>query len=102
MKISCRKIHEYLGMKLDFSMISKVKVTMILYVKEVITEFAEFDKSDAIANTPAADNLFQVDNTTERLDDTKSAAFHCMTAKALFLTKWTWPDISTAIAFLMT
>ena len=88
MKISHEKIHEYLGMKLDFSMTGKVKVTMILYVKEIITKFAKFNKSDAIANTPAADNLFQVDDSAKQLDNTKSAAFHHMMAKALFLTKW--------------
>ena len=52
-------------MTLDFSIVGKVKVTMILYVQEIITKFAKFDKSDAIAKTPAADNLFQVNKTAE-------------------------------------
>ena len=87
MKISHKKIHKYLGMNLNFSVTGEVKVAMILYVKEIITKLAKFDKSDAIANTPAANNLFQVNDTTEWLDDTKSATFHCMIAKALFLMK---------------
>ena len=46
--------------------------------------------------------MFQVSETAERLDDSKAAVFHRMTAKALFLTKRARPDISTAVAFLTT
>ena len=43
MKINRGKIHEYLGMTLDFSIPGEVKVTMVHYILEVIEDFSKFD-----------------------------------------------------------
>jgi hypothetical protein len=43
MKITRGKIHEYLGMTLDFSTPGELKISMIPYIKEII---AHFDKHD--------------------------------------------------------
>ena len=102
MKVSHGKVHDYLGMKLDFTKPGTVKVTMIAYVHEIVAKFAKFNHSAKTANSPATNHLFQVNDTAEHLDDAKAAVFHCMTAKALFLTKWAWPDILTAMEFLTT
>ena len=41
MKISRGKIHKYLGMTLDFSESGEVKITMIPYIEEMVTDFAK-------------------------------------------------------------
>ena len=56
MKICPGKIHEYLGMTLDFTVDGEVKITMIPYVKEIVRQFKEHDKSTSTAATPAQDN----------------------------------------------
>jgi hypothetical protein len=48
MKICRGKIHEYLGMTLDFTVDGKVKITMIPYVKEIVQQFKEHDNSSYI------------------------------------------------------
>ena len=52
------KVHEYLGMDLDYSEKGKVKVLMIKYILKMIREFPEVI-SGSVA-TPAAEHLFQI------------------------------------------
>eukprot|EP00957_Ditylum_brightwellii_P117989 8999136-Ditylum_brightwellii.AAC.1 len=52
------KVHEYLGMKLDFLSPSKMKVSMKEYIQESIDEFQE--ELGKAYTSPAADHLFQV------------------------------------------
>ncbi len=79
------KIHDYLDMTLDFSTDSKVKVTMIDYIKQTISDFPE----DIISNktTPAADWLFDVhpDGKATALPEEQAMAFHHAVAQLLFL-----------------
>ena len=39
------KVHDYLGMNLDFSEKGSIKVLMVKYVKKVLDEFPEENKS---------------------------------------------------------
>jgi len=52
------KVHEYLGMDLDFSSSQVLKIWMIKYIKNIQEEFPEEIK--LVAATPAADHLFCV------------------------------------------
>ena len=54
MKICRGKVHDYLGMCLDFTVPGEVKITMIPYVKEIVQQFSEYDNSQSTAATPAA------------------------------------------------
>ena len=46
------KIHDYLGMNLDYIIKREVKITMIQYIKEMIQDFREHDPNpDKKANT---------------------------------------------------
>ena len=47
MTVKRGKVHEYLGMTLDFSVEGEVKVTMIPYVKEIIEQFAPHDSNSS-------------------------------------------------------
>ena len=60
MMITHGKIHDYLGMQLDFSTPREVKVTMIPYVKEIVTLFEQYDNSKKTAKTPASEHLFKM------------------------------------------
>jgi hypothetical protein len=102
MKICRGKIHEYLGMTLDFTVPGEVKITMIPYVKEIVHQFTEYDNSESTAATPAAEHLFKVNDETTPLSERQATVFHNFVAKCLFLTKRARPDIATAVAFLTT
>ena len=52
MTIHCRKVHDYLGMDLDFSSAKTLKIGMIKYIKKILEDFPEEIKSAAA--TPAA------------------------------------------------
>jgi hypothetical protein len=53
------------------------------------------------AKTSAApDNLFVVNEDSNKLSNEAAAAFHTIVAKALYVTKRARPDISLTIAFL--
>ena len=65
------KVHEYLGMDLDFSSAKVFKIGMIKYIKKILEEFPKVIKSAAA--TPAAEHLFDVreDNKDTILPETQ-------------------------------
>ena len=60
MKLNRGMIHEYLGMTLDYSTRGEVKITMYNYIRDIITDFKQYDPSNKNARTPAAHHLFKV------------------------------------------
>ena len=60
MKVSWGKVHDYLGMQLDFETAGEVKITMIDYVKDILEEFKKHDPSFKTTNMPAVDHLFKI------------------------------------------
>ena len=97
------KIHEYLGMTINFTDTGKVKITMYDYVDEMINEL----QTEMIGKsaTPAASHLFKIrddDDTNQLLKPELSEEFHHLVAKTLFLSKRARPDLQTAVAFLTT
>ena len=69
MKLKRGKIHEYLGMKLDFSVAGQVKITMFDYIQEMLEDFHKFDPSKNVSRTPAADHLFIVRDDQPKLNE---------------------------------
>lgn len=95
------KVHDYLGMVLDYSIPGKVMIKMITYIEEMLKELPEDMEGTAVS--PAASHLFIVnDNNQTKLDEKMAILFHHYTAKLLFLCKRARPDIQTAVAFLCT
>ena len=94
------KVHDYLGMTLDFRENGKVKISMFKYIEELLLGLNE--KMKGIAVTPAALHLFEVNNNSAKLDKEASDEFHTIVAKLLFLSKRARPDILTAVSFLCT
>ena len=54
------------------------------------------------AQSPAGENLFSVNEDAEKLSKSETETFHSKTAKFLYLSKRTRPDILTAVVFLTT
>ena len=73
-KVTRGKIHEYLGMTLDYSENGKVKIDMTKYIKKDM--IAEFPKKDmeGTSVTPANDNLFKVNEHSPPLGNQQKKA----------------------------
>jgi hypothetical protein len=99
-KVSHGSVHDYLGMKLDFSKPGEVKINMVDYVKKMIEAFPE--NRTSVAKTPAALHLFDIRDDVKVLGENEAIIFHNIVAHGLFLCKRARPDIQTAIAFLTT
>ena len=89
-------IHSYLGMTFDFSVAGKVKVTQDGYVSELLAS----EEIKTAVKTPATLELFDIDESSERLSKSDSEHFHSVVAKLLYLSKRTRPDILVAVNFL--
>ena len=87
MKLKQGKIHKYLGMQIDFSVLGQVKITMFDCIQEILEDFHKFDPNKSISCTPAADNLLKVRDDQPKLDEQKAQIFQTFTAKSLFATK---------------
>ena len=83
--ICCGKIHDCLGMTLDFSIGGKVQICMEEYIKNMLTELLA--DMDGTATTPAAEHLFKVNETPTYLDEKEAMFFHHNMVKLLFLYK---------------
>jgi len=100
MTIHRGKVHDYLGMDLDFSSDKVLKIRMIKYIKKIHEEFPEEIKTAAA--TPAAEHLFDVreDKKDILLPEEQALAFHRTTAQLLFLGAPARPNIHTPVSFL--
>ena len=103
MKVSRGKVHEYLGMTLDYSVKGQVRISMFKYIDEVLEAFDKAEpKGSGTKSCAAPGNLFVVDEDCEKLSSDKAIEFHNLVAKMLYATKRARPDTCTAIAFLTT
>jgi hypothetical protein len=94
-------VHDYLGMRLDFSLPGKVVFTMEGYINDILS--AAPPDMDGESPTPAASHLFDVNmESPVKLDPNRVKTFHHKVAQLLFLSKRARPDIQTAVAFLCT
>lgn len=101
-KVDRGKVHEYLGMNLDYRTPGVVRISMIPYVEKIIRNFPE--DLGAIAPSPGADHLFKIRDEEEAtyLPEEQAILFHHIVAQLLFVTSRARRDIQTAIAFLTT
>ena len=83
--------HDYLGMRFDYSKPGQVTVDMVEYMTKIVDEFP-FPLSKSVP-TPAAENIFQVDETSPLLDQERAEIFHTFVVKALFACKRSCCDL---------
>ena len=92
------KIHEYLGMTIDWTTEGKVVFTIYDYLEDILSEvFADFDGKDV---TPAVSELFFVNLTQQKLDKATADLFHRIVAQFLYVTKRARSNLQVAVAFL--
>jgi hypothetical protein len=95
------RVHDYLGMELDYGKQGELKKNMTKYVENMLNNFpVKLGKKD-VAKTPVRDNLFNL-GTGAKLDTKRLEIFHTFVAKGLFLCKRARPDIQQAILVLCT
>ena len=92
------KIHDYLGMTIDYSLDGKVMISMKDYINSMLEGLP--DDMNGESATPAGNHLFQVDPNGTKLGEEQAILFHHNTAKLLFLCKRARPDIQPPVAFL--
>ena len=89
------KVHDYLGMKFDFTKKGHVRIDMSEYIERTIEEFREKGyKLNGTLETPAGNDLFSV-GTGEVLSGKSKDNFHTFVAKGLFASKRARPRHST-------
>jgi hypothetical protein len=92
------KVHDFPGMKFDFSGDGAVIVDMSEYVKTVIAGMP--DDMVGKAPTPAATHLFKIRDDPVLLEKEKSDTFHKMVMQLQYLSQRARPDLRTAVSFL--
>ena len=92
--------HEYLGMKFQYQS-DKVLITSPNYISNLLTDYAATN-SFGHALTPAADDLFHIDETSPLLSNINKETFHSFVARILYLSKRNRPDLLCAVSFITT
>jgi hypothetical protein len=103
MTVHRSKVHDYLGMRLDFSVESQVKASMLDYIDGILTDWKKV-ASDAQGTKASAAprDLFVVNEDCEKLEKKQAKGFHYFVAKTLLATKRVRPDTGTSISLLTT
>ena len=90
------KVHEYLGMIINFETPGEVGISMPSFTAELVSGI------EGSATSPANNDLFTVDEKSPLLDSQRAMRFHSDTASLLYLGKRTRPDLLLAVSFLTT
>jgi hypothetical protein len=95
------KVLNYIGMTFNFERAGQVKITMDGFIKDLLEDCKKMIGVSQ-THTPAKPDLFTVkpDNLDPLLPTTSREFFHSITAKLLYLSKRSRPDILTSVAFL--
>ena len=96
------KIHEFIGMKLDFRTDGEVSVDMCESIEQIVANMIKYIKGLAKVESPAAPHLFKVRKEVEKIPIVLAKKFHNIVARGLFVCKRARANIHTAIAFLTT
>jgi hypothetical protein len=92
------KSHTYVGMDIFFPGDGSVKINMKTYLNDAINAFP--DELTGKATTPAAEHIFQTDDKSPKLPESKRELLHSIVAKLLFVSTRGRPDIHLPISFL--
>jgi len=87
----------YLGMTLDLSQVGKTKCTMEGYIADLL----EICGTTGKATSPAAENLFERDD-SDPLSEDRRESFHSLVAKLLYLAKRVRPDLLVSVSYIAT
>ena len=92
LSISCGKVHDYLGMNLDFHVEGEVWIDMEHYIDMTLHDAPE--DMEGVSSTPAAARLFKTNSEDPKLlDDKKKKIFVHLVMQGLYLSQRGRPDI---------
>ena len=91
-RVTRRNKHMFLGMNATFNKNSMVTIMMNKYLQEAIEDFGEDTVSVKIST--AKNDIFAVDENSERLEKLKSDKLHIITAKLLYVSNRARLDIN--------
>ena len=95
----CRgKVHDYLGVNIDYSNKHYIKFTMYDFIEDVLKEARE--DMNGLSPWPADNKLFNMDNKLPQLNEKDANYFHRMTTRLLFAYKQVRLDIQVAVEFI--
>jgi hypothetical protein len=95
------KLHEYLGMTVDFRVAKQVTFSQYDYLKKLFNDLPE-DMLGGLKHTAAPEYLFKTTDESCLLSDSKKEEFHNITAKTLWVSQRTRPDAQLAVGFCCT
>jgi hypothetical protein len=88
MTVSRGRVHKYLGMTLDYTVHGQMNISIFDYVNEIINAFDKTEpKGGGTKSSAAPDDLFKVNEDSEKLPPEKAVEFHNLVAKTLYATK---------------
>lgn len=94
------KVHDYLGINIDYSNKNYVKFTMYDFIEDMLKEAR--DDMNGLSLWPVGSKLLKVDKKLSHLSKADADHFHRMTAQLLFGCKRARPDIQLTMVFLCT
>ena len=100
MTVTRGKHHVFLGMSVTYKDNGTVDIIMKDHINSAITEFG--DDITTSVTMPAQRDLYDVDNTREKLSIKKSENYHKIMAKLLHVSKRARLDIQLPVLFLCT
>lgn len=92
------RIHEYLGMTVDFSVRGEVSFTQYDYIRKLLDSVPDNMKVD-YRKTPAPEYLFKLHEEAQRLGAKDAEQYHTTVAKILWASQRSRPDIQLATGF---
>ena len=92
-------LHEYLGMTFDLREKGEVALSQYDFVKKLYDELPDDMKTGRYRYTPAPDNLFKVNYESLLLDCARKETYHHTTAKTLWLSQRSRPDLQLATGY---
>ena len=87
---------EYLGISIDLSSGKYGELKMTSYIENILKE----REISSVSRVPASENLFDVDDSCQRLSQDEAEFFHSTVASLLYLSLRVRPDTLVAVTFL--
>ena len=100
MTVTRGKLHNFVGMDLEFREDGTCAILMMDYIKECFEAYGEVICKGV--NTPGKHDLFHIDNEAKALSEEKMDISHHIVAKLLYVSKRARVDIDLTVSFLCT
>ena len=98
MQLNRVKVHKHLGMKLDYSTVGQVKITMLEYTDEILDTFDKtYPMGGGTQSSFAPDIIFKVEEECKMINAKQAVDFHHLVAKIVFAIKRASTKNCTAI-----